>query len=161
MTDYVRKRLGDVFIDTFFQFSVTLGGVAFVTGLETLNATIPIQSDANFLCVHTMMDNGSVATGLAAAPNLPAFANGGIVVTITDGATQRALSNIPIPATALFGSAQRPYMWPLTHLFRANTPITIQATGQGIGPPTVIGVTFRLVFGGFKVPVGSLPGTNL
>jgi hypothetical protein len=155
MASYVRKRLGDVFIDGMFQYGVAMGGTAFVTGLETLTGTIPIQSDANFLCVHTVYETGVVGATNSTRITL---LNGGVVVTLTDGATQRALSNIPIPADCLFGSAERPYMWPLTHLFRANTPIGIQITGQAAA---VIGLTFRFVFGGFKVPVGSVPGTNL
>lgn len=155
MADYVRKRLGDVFLDSFFQYAVNF---TFTVGTETLTGTIPIQSDANFLCVHTMYDTGTTATGLAAAPNPPSLLFGGLLVTLTDGATQRQLSSIPVPASALFGSAQRPYMWPLTHLFRANTPITVQVVGSAIANA---GLTFRLVFGGFKVPVGSVPGTNL
>lgn len=152
---YERKRLGDVFIDSFFQYAINIGGASFVTGLETLTGTIPIQSDANFLCVHGMYE-----TGVATATNSTrvTLLNGGVLVQLTDGATQRALSSIPVPADTLFGTAERPYMWPLTHLFRANTPITFQVTGQGA---PVIGLTFRFVLGGFKVPVGSVPGTNL
>lgn len=152
---YVRKRLGDVFLDSMFWYGAAIGGASFVTGLETLTTTIPIQSDANFLCVHTMYDTGVAG---ATASTSVTLLNGGIVVTLTDGATQRALSNIPVPADAIFGTGQRPYMWPLTHLFRANTPIGIQVTGQAAA---VIGLTMRLIFGGFKVPVGSVPGTNL
>jgi len=150
--------LGDVFIDSFFQYTVSIGGASFVTGLETLVATIPIQTDADFVCVHTVYEDSNVYTGLQAAPNKPGMLNGGILVKLTDGATQRDLTNFVggVPVTSLFGSAQRHYMWPLTQLFRANTPISIQVTGQGVGPPTVIGVTFRLTFGGFKVPIGTL-----
>lgn len=152
---YVRKRLGDVFIDSSFQYGIAMGGAAFVTGLETLVGTIPIQSDANFLCVHTVYDPG-VLDGDTDPRNT--LLQGGVLVTITDGATQRDLSNIPIPVNCLFGSAQQPYMWPLTHLFRANTPIGIRITGTAVA---MIGITVRLVFGGFKVPVGSVPDTNL
>ena len=151
-----RTRLGDVFVDSMFQYSITMGGAAFVTGLETLVGTIPIQTDADFLCVHSMYDDGGLATGLLGARK-PVLANGGVLVKLTDGATQRDLTNLVggVPVTALFGSAQRPYMWPLTHLFRANTPISFQITGQGIGPPTVIGVTFRFVLGGIKLPANT------
>lgn len=152
MPAYVRKRLGDVFLDGFFQYVLNIGGAQFVTGLETLTGTIPIQSDANFLCVHTVYDMGTTNAIFLTLPN------GGLLVQLTDGATQRALESAPVPASTLFGTAQRPYMWPLTHLFRANTPIGIQVTGTSA---LIIGFTFRLVFGGFKVPVGSVPGTNL
>jgi hypothetical protein len=153
-----RLRLGDVFIDSFFQYTITMGGAAFASGLETLVGTIPIQTDADFICVHSMYTDSQIATGLAAAPAVGAMLNGGVLVKLTDGATQRDLTNLiaGVPVTSLFGSAQRPYMWPLTHLFKANTPITFQITGQGVGPPTVIGVTFRFVLGGFKIPANTL-----
>jgi hypothetical protein len=157
--DAPRKRLGDIFYDSFFQYVGVVTG--FATGLEVLTVNIPIQNDANFLCVSTEYEDGQLASGLAAAPNKPSLLNGGILVQLTDGASQRALSSLPVPVTDLFGSAQRPFLWPLTHLFRANSLIGIQATGQGVGPPTVVGATFRLVFSGFKVPVGSVPGTTL
>ena len=92
---YVRKRLGDVFLDSMFWYGAALGGASFITGLETLTTTIPIQSDANFLCVHTMYDTGIPG---ATASTQVTLLNGGIVVTLTDGATQRSLSNIPVPA---------------------------------------------------------------
>ena len=154
-----RSRLGDVFVDSFFQYSVTIGGAAFVTGLETLVGTIPIQADAHFLCVHTMYTDSQIATGLVAAPAVGAMLNGGVLVRLTDGRTGRDMTNLVggVPVTTLFGTAQRPYMWPLTHIFQANAPISIQATGQGIGPPTVIAATFRLVFGGIKLPRRSVP----
>jgi hypothetical protein len=150
-----RQRLGDILWDSMFHYAINLGGAGFGTGLETIAGTIPIQSDANFLCVHSMYE-----TGVPTATNATrvTLLNGGVVVQLTDGASQRALSNIPIPADTLFGSAERPYLWPLTHLFRANTSIGIQITGQGAA---VVGLTFRFVFGGFKVKVGSVPGTNL
>ena len=152
MPDYIRKRLGDVFIDSFFQYSITMGGAGFVTGLETLVGTIPIQTDADFVCVHSMYE-----TGVPTATNATrvTLLNGGVLVKLTDGATQRDMTNLVggVPADCLFGSAERPYMWPLTHLFRANTPISFQITGQGA---TVIGLSFRFVLGGFKVPAGTL-----
>lgn len=157
MTDYIRKRLGDVFIDSFFQYSITMGGTSFVTGLETLTGSIPIQSDGNFMCVSSMYETGvPVATNATRITLL----NGGVLVKLTDGATQRDLTNLVggVPADTLFGTAERPHLWSLTHLFRANTPITFQITGQGA---SVIGLNFRFVLEGYKVPVGSVPGTNL
>lgn len=155
MPERARTRLGDVFYDTMFHYAINMGGAAFVTGLETLNGTIAIQSDANFLCVHSMYETGVPTATSATRVTL---LNGGVLVQLTDGASGRAMSNILVPADTIFGSAERPYMWPFTHLFRANTPITFQITGQGAA---VIGLTFRFVLGGFKVKVGSVPGTNL
>lgn len=146
-----RMRLGDVFIDSFFQYSITLGGTQFAAGTETLTGTIPIQSDADFICVHSMYETG-VAT--ATASTKATLLNGGTLVKLTDGATQRDLTNLVggVPADCLFGTAERPYMWPLTHRFRANTPITFQVTGQGAA---LIGLNQRYVLGGFKIPIGT------
>jgi hypothetical protein len=150
----VRARLGDVFVDSFFQYSITMGGAQFAAGTETLVGTIPIQSDAHFICVHSMYE-----TGVATATNATRITllNGGALVKLTDGATQRDLTNLVggVPADCLFGSAERPYMWPLTHLFKANTPISFQITGQGAA---LIGLNLRFVLGGFKIPRGSVPG---
>ena len=157
----LRQKLGDVFIDTYFEYAVNMGGAAFVTGLETLSNVIPIQSDAHFICTQTKLVNSAeLATGLAATPNIPVLLNGGVLVQLFAGQTGAALSNIPVPANSIFGTAQRPYFWPIPFMFRANTPITLNITGQGVGPPTVIGVTFRFVFGGYKVPRGSFKGRD-
>lgn len=143
---YTRRKLGDIFFDTFFQYAIPF---TFTTGSETLTGTIPIQSDAHFLCVHSMYDTGvPVATEATRITLL----NGGALVTLTDGGNQSMLSNIPVPADSMFGTAQRPYMWPFVHLFRANTPITFQLVGQGAGSA---GLTMRFVLGGFKVPLNS------
>jgi len=142
-----RTRLGDVFIDSEFNYALNIGGAAFVTGLETLTGTIPIQSDADFICVHSMYETGLANAGVLL------LLNGGALVQLTDGSTQRAMSNIPVPATTLFGTAQRPYMWPLTHRFKANTPIGFQVTGLAA---SLIGITMRFVLGGFKVPLNTL-----
>ena len=148
MPDYTRKRLGDVFIDSFFQYSITMGGAGFVTGLETLVGTIPITTDADFVCVHSMYETGLANAGVLL------LANGGALVKLTDG-VGRDLTNLVggVPATTLFGTAQRPYMWPLTKLFRANTAIGFQITGNAAA---LIGINMRFVLGGFKVPTGTL-----
>jgi len=142
-----RSRLGDVFIDSYFQYAINIGGANFVTGLETLTGTIPIQSDADFICVHSMYETGLANAGVLL------LVNGGALVQLTDGASQRAMQNITVPATTLFGTAQRPYMWTLTHRFKANTPIGFQVTGLAAA---LIGITMRFVLGGFKVPINTL-----
>ena len=149
-----RMKLGDIFIDSFFQYSITM---TYVVGTETLTNVIPIQSDADFICVHSMYDDGhpSSAAAAQAAANIPAnFTNGGSLVKLTDGATQRDLTNLVggVPASCLFGTAQQPYMWPLTHRFRANTPIGFQITGQTV---LLAALNQRFVLGGFKIPLGT------
>lgn len=112
---------------------------------ENQQATIPIQSDAHFVCVMTMYDT-SAGAGASGGTVLAA---GGATVQISDSAQQRFLSSIAIPISALFGTAQRPFVWPWTQLFRANGGINISITGT-----TGAAQTVRLVFAGYKIPVG-------
>ena len=138
--------LGQVVNAVFFQF---IQAFTFV-GNETLNATLAIQSDADFLCGMTLYETSMPAVGgFGAGVN---SLNGGTLVTLTDASSQRALSSAPVPASTLFGTAQRPYVWPYTHRFRANGGITIVAQGT----TAATAQTVRYVFAGFKVPVGTL-----
>jgi hypothetical protein len=148
------RNLGSVVRDSFFQYAANLTFDA--TGVNNVTPTIPIQSDAHFLCVQTMMSNAA-AIATAAIPFADVL-HGGALVQLTDGGSQRLLSLIPIPANCLFGSAQEPYIWPFTHLFRANTFIGVNATGSGA---VMANVNLRLVFAGFKVAIGSFPELGL
>lgn len=146
----VPRGLGSITRDAFFQF---VQNFAFL-GTETQQATIQIQADAHFLCVMTTYDTNLAAAGGFGAGTASQF--GGTTVQVTDASSQRFLSSGPVPASALFGTAQRPFVWPFTHLFRANGGITIQATGVIAAAQTV-----RYVFSGFKVPIGSVPELGL
>jgi hypothetical protein len=146
----VRRRLGDILYDSFFQY---VQNFTYTVGTEALTAVVPIQSDAHFLCVETVYDLGT-ATGV-----VPAALSGGALIILTDGGSQRQLSSAQVPVSALFGTAQRPFVWPFTHLFRANSSIGIVATGSSAA--LMAGITMRLVFCGFKVPKGSVPELDL
>jgi hypothetical protein len=152
------RNLGSVIRDSFFQYAVNLTFDG--TGVNNLTPVIPIQSDAHFLCVQTMMSN-SAAIGISGAGvgvEYLEILHGGAIVQLTDGGSQRLLSLIPIPANCLFGSAKEPYIWPFTHLFRANTFIGINATGSAA---VMAAGNLRLVFAGFKVAIGSFPELGL
>jgi hypothetical protein len=157
------RNLGSVIRDSFFQYvtNLTFDG----TGVNNLTPVIPIQSDAHFLCVQTMMSNSSAVGLAAAAVGFPYvdILHGGALVQLTDGASQRLLSLIAVPANCLFGSAKEPYIWPFTHLFRANTFIGVNATGSvtGVAGVGMNGASLRLVFAGFKVALGSFPELGL
>jgi hypothetical protein len=154
----IRRKLGDILFDSAFQYGINF---AYTTGVEALTGTIPIQSDAHFMCVETLYDMHLTTVPAFASTGIgvvPALAAGGYLVLLTDGGTQRALSNIAVPASTLFGSAQRPFVWPFTHLFKANTSIGIVSTG--IGTPVAL-TTVRYVFAGFKIPLGSVPELGL
>jgi hypothetical protein len=135
-------KLGDILFDEFFQYIQT---VVFV-GSDNQIKNIPIQADAHFIIVSSYM-NSSLATG--AGTFMGAGVNrGGSLVQLTDGGTQRALSNAQVPADTLFGTAQRPYVWPLRKMLRANTSLGLNVTDT-----TGAAQTVDYVFGGFKVPL--------
>jgi hypothetical protein len=141
------RKLGDVFFDEYFEYIQT---VVF-TGSDNQIKNIPIQADAHFVIVSSYM-NSSVASG--AGTFMGACVNrGGSLVQLTDGGTQRQLSNAQVPANCLFGTAQRPFVWPLRKLIRANTSIGLNVTDTSAGAQTV-----DYVFGGFKIPLGSTGG---
>lgn len=149
------RNLGSVIRDSFFQYAVNITFGA--AGTDNQTPVIPIQSDAHFLCINTMMSN-SAAIGV---PGINVL-HGGAIVQLTDGGSQRLLSLIPVPANCLFGTAQDPYIWPFTHLFRANTFIGVSATGSVTGAaPGMNNANLRLVFAGFKVAIGSFPELGL
>jgi hypothetical protein len=135
----IPQAMGNVVFNDMFQYAVNFTFV----GNENLQTTIPIQADADFLCMLTTYDT-NVAAGVAGA------AFGGSLVQITDLASNRALSNIPVPASSLFGTAQRPFWWPFTHLFRRNGGIVVSATGIAAATAQ----TVRYVFAGYKQPPG-------
>ncbi len=137
----IPRALGQIVRDSFFINAVNFT----LAGAENLQNSIQIQSDAHFLCVMTMYDT-NVAAGVAGA------AFGGSLIQLTDGATAQQLSNIQVAASTLFGTAQRPYWWPLTHLFRASGFIGISITGIAAATAQ----TVRLSFGGYKVPKNAI-----
>jgi hypothetical protein len=150
--------LGQITRDSFFEYTITFGVTpnVFTVGTESFNLTIPVQSDAHFICVMSMYDNSlQVNTNAQQLPNL---IGGGATVLLTDTSAQRQLASAPIPLNSLFGTAQRPYIWPFTHLFRANGGIGVLITGTAA---TNAGAVIRLTFGGFKVPIGSVPELGL
>ena len=140
--------LGNILRDDTFWYT-TAAPIVFATGLENFQLVIPIQSDAHFVCASTMYTNsveiGNV-TATTAVSQLRVL-NGGATIQLTDGGSQRFLSSANVPVNSIFGDARLPYIWPLTHLFRANSSINISITGT-FGAA----MTIRLIFAGFKIP---------
>jgi hypothetical protein len=143
----VPPGLGNISRNAFFQYSQRF---VFV-GNETQQQTIQIQADSHFLCMATLYDTNSLVVAPFAVGTGAQF--GGSLVQLTDVAGQRLLSNNPLPASTLFGSAQRPFVWPFSHLFRANGGITLSVTGINAASAQ----TMHYVFAGFKLPIGSVP----
>lgn len=137
-------KLGDIVYDEMFQYMTT---ISFDVASGTKVVQLPIQSDAHFIWVAGVM-NSSAATG-AGTYQGAGVNRGGSMIQITDGSTNRQMSNFPVPADTLFGSAQRPFVLPLRKLFRANSPIGIVATDTTGTTSQVV----DFVFCGFKVPL--------
>jgi hypothetical protein len=137
-------KLGDIIYDEVFQYSTVM---SFTVALGTLVTTIPIQSDAHFIWVAGVM-NSNAASGAGTFQGA-GVNRGGALIQVTDGSTNRQLSNVQVPANCLFGSAQRPFVLPLRKLFKANSPIGINATDTTNTTTQVI----DFVFCGFKVPL--------
>jgi hypothetical protein len=145
------RVLGAVWRDSFFQY--TSAPLTFTGGTENFVQTIQVQVDAHFLCVITMYDNTVInpGSGTLTGAGFPILLNGGALVKLTDASSQRDLQSAQVPINTLFGTAQRPFVWPFTHAFRAGGGIGFNITGGG---GTQAGGIIRLVFGGFKIPVG-------
>lgn len=150
--------LGQITRDSFFQYTITFGTApnVFTVGTEAFALTIPIQSDAHFICVMSEYDNSLQAN--TNAQQLPNLVGGGATVLLTDTSAQRQLASAAIPLNSLFGTAQRPFIWPFTHLFRANGGIGVLITGTGVAGA---GQIIRLTFSGFKIPINSAPELGL
>ena len=156
------RGLSDVTRDCFFQYASN--AFTFTAGNEAFSQSIQIQSDAHFLCVSLGYTN-SLESGNATATTATPFLvipNGGALVQLTDGSSQRFLSNVPVPLSSLFGRevSNGPHVLELTQLFRANGFISINITGMAASA-VFAGQVIRLVFNGFKVPRGMVPALDV
>ncbi len=151
------RGLGNVVRDIFYQFTSNL--FTFTLGSENLQQSIPIGSDSHFLWVSAAYTNTAEVGNATANTSTPyvRVSNGGALVQLTDGASQRQLSNFQVPVNSLFGDGRLPHILEFTHLFRANSSIGISITGMGASAPFA-GQGIRLVFSGFKVPLDALGG---
>lgn len=138
----IRGGLGSIIRNSFFTYIQNIN----FTANETQSFTIQMQSDAHFLLVSMA---ASAQTGAGAAITQP---DGGSTYQLRDSSGQRLLSSAPVALANLFGTAQRPFILPYTHIFRAGGGIGIDATGA-----TGAAQTVRLSFHGFKVPIGDVP----
>jgi len=134
--------LGSIVRNSFFTY---IQNISF-TANETQNFTIQIQTDAHFMLI---MTSATAQTAAGAAITQP---DGGSTYQLRDSSGQRLLSSGPVALNNLFGTAQRPFVLPYTHIFRAGGGVSIDATGA-----TGAAQTVRLSFHGFKVPIGDVP----
>jgi len=137
---------GAVVADSVFWYTIafTFGAA----GTDNFNTAIQIDADGHFLCSMSCYEN-TLEAG-AGVNGGTKIANGGALVTITDGGSQRALSNAQVPVRSIFGDSRQPYVWPIQHLFRARTSIGLNVTGIGATNGNAV---LRLTFCGWKRPV--------
>jgi hypothetical protein len=140
-----RGGLGSIVRNSFFTY---VQNITF-TANETQSFTIQIQTDAHFMLVSAAATASTLPGAGGAAITQP---EGGSLYQLRDSSGQRLLSSAPVALNNLFGTAQRPFVLPYTHIFRAGGGIGIDATGN-----TGAAQTVRLAFHGFKVPIGSVP----
>jgi hypothetical protein len=145
MRKAVRLVRAGVLRNSFFTYDITFPFTA--APPSTLTDTVRIQSDAHFICVMSMYDSQDTA-------QIQNTVLGGALVQMQDTAGQRLLSTNPVPINTIFGTGQRPFVWPYTHLFRANGGILINI--QNFAALVGGNQRYRLVFGGYKIPVGSV-----
>ena len=151
------RGLGDVIRDRWFTYAA--GPFTFTVGNENFNTIIPIQSDADFLCVSTTYYNSAElgVSGAGVGTPYQSLVNGGALVQLADGSTNAAMSSQQVPVDSIFGNGRLPHIWEFTHLFRASGNIGINMTGVGAGVDArAAGQVIRLNFHGFKVPKGLL-----
>lgn len=153
------RGIGDVVRDSFFSFTSQL--FTFTVGSENFQQALQIDSNYHFLWVSAAYTN-TAEVGNATATTATPFvrvSNGGALVQISDGSGQRALSNLQVPVSSLFGDGRLPHILEFTHLFRAAGSINISITGMGAAAPFA-GQAIRLIFHGFKVPLSVLTPTE-
>lgn len=154
--------LGNILEDCFFQYAPQ-NPFTFTAGNENFQVVIPIQSDAHFVCVSSVYSNTNESGNAVATTSTPYIhiTNGGAVIQLTDGGSNRPLSNVQVPVNSLFGfSAELPHIWAMPVLFRANTSIGINITGVA-ATAVFAAQVIRLTFNGYKIPLNSRPSLGL
>lgn len=91
----------------------------------TTFGNIQIQQDSHFLAVAgvALVTNTTDTTVINSESNATMSSK---LVLITDVGPGMPLSNVPVPLENMFGTAQRPAVWPIPKLFRAGGTIGTQ-----------------------------------
>ena len=108
-------------------------------GAATLTQPINIDGSAAFVICTTQL----VET---ADDDVTFLGNRPLLISVLDTGSGRVLSNIPIHADNWFGTAQRPYVWPVPKIMAPNA--TMQVTLQNLDPAER---HVRVAFAGFKI----------
>lgn len=121
-----------------------------LTASGTVTLNFIVQNDSAFaICKTTFIVTD---TNNAAVANLQPFGSGGasslvpILVTMTDSGSGRSLMDNAVPIDSLFGTAQRPRIWPIPKILDPNSTFAttlqnLEATARHV----------RLAYHGYKI----------
>ena len=105
----------------YFTYELVYSTVGGLAPAATVPLTVTIDSDGDFFwtkgCVFADVANDGTTESAKEVPNL--------TVLITDGTTQRNMSNVPVSVPNLFGSAQLPFILPVAKYFAGRSLITL------------------------------------
>lgn len=108
-------------------FTYELVSIAALAPGGTVPLTVTIDSDGDFFwtkgCAYADIGNASFTDSARPIPSL--------TVLITDGTTQRNMSNVPVAVNNLFGTAQLPFILPVAKYFAGRSLITLSVTNVG------------------------------
>jgi hypothetical protein len=130
------SRAGKVLLDPFtYQATFVLPGGAL--GLQT-PVNIPITADSDFTIGKTMLASYTAAGVFLANPDY--------LCTIFDTGSGRQFQDFPVHVHNIFGTAERPYIWPEPKLIMAASQLQITLINN-----TLVAATVYVALGGFKV----------
>lgn len=108
-------------------FTYELVSIASLAPGGSVPLTVTIDSDGDFFwtkgCVYADIGSASFTDSARPIPSL--------TVLITDGTTQRNMSNVPVAVNNLFGTAQLPFILPVAKYFAGRSLITLSVTNVG------------------------------
>lgn len=134
------RGVADKFISVFYSYSMLFSAVA--SG-ATSNQNLQIQADSNFMI--TELSYFAFDTTTNAAP--ATFTS---TIQLTDTGSGMTLFDRAIPITSVFGTAQLPFVMPISRVISANAVLTGTLNAGVLANAT----TIYLVFHGFKIYKG-------
>ncbi len=122
---------------TFFIYEQDFLPARGTVGLDV--GTIALEADSHFLCV-------SGAATFASSDNSAIGPGQHYLVRIIDGASGTPINNDFVPASHMFGTAQRPVLWPTPKLFQAAGSIITELRNLAVFTDNV-----RLAYWGLRI----------
>jgi len=120
----VPRELWNVY-KTFFIYEQDFVTPTQLGASATTVGNIQIQDDSHFLAVAGVALETDVANTTVVNSESNANASG-VLVLVTDVGSGAPLSQVPVPLDNMFGTAQRPAVWPMPKLFRRGGTIATQ-----------------------------------